>query len=112
MSGYNSPESHDSFMILPKEDGEFLRDHKHHADAIKMAIEKILETDHPRSRAFHDWVSASDENQEWYLENINKIRLVPGGIELEGHTYDLDNTEPLTGSTWEKEAAEEYAASI
>ncbi len=60
--------------------------------ANKMNIERILENDHPRAQALYDWIISDDKITEWYLKNNDKIRLVPGWIEILWDIYDLEDT--------------------
>ena len=86
--GYNRYLIQRAFEVLPEGDKQFLLV-KHHTEAIKMHIERILEHPHPRSQKLYNWVMSSKEIKKWYLENINSIKLSENTIIVNGCQYDL-----------------------
>lgn len=117
---YNSQESQERFLSLPEEDRNFLKDHKHHASAIKLQIADILFYDHPKTVSLYKWINANNNNKKWYLKNINKIKLVPEGIEIFWNIYDIEDiTNPeayslsiIDSKRWQRVDAEKYIQSI
>lgn len=84
------------------------------------AIDELSQSSHPRGKDLYEFVISSPENKLWYQQNIDKIRLVENGIEIQGLTFSLENEiAPDNGSNiWNQEgntyfsfeAAQKHAA--
>lgn len=106
---YNTLKSQEAFLNLPEEDRLFIKDYKHHIEANKMEVERILKMDHPKSRNFYDWINICSENKSWYFKNANKVKLVPDGIEILWDVYDLEDTIPPKDATrWSRTQATKF----
>lgn len=112
---YGKVEFQETFLSLSKQDRDFLIDYKYQVEANKMQIQRILSENHPRAQEFYDWVNINEKNKEWYLKNMNRIKLVPNGVEIFWDIYDLEDINPLENLSyidekmWSREDAEKYA---
>lgn len=71
----------------------------------KDPIENILQSNHPRSNALYDYVTSSEENKQWYLKNIENIKLVDDWIEILWDVFYLEDEkapdwEWITNNEW------------
>ena len=84
-------------------------------------IEDILKLNHPRTQALYDYVTSSEENKEWYLENTENIKLVSDWIEILWDVFCLEdekaeeNGEDIWNNSWYTyftfDSAQEHAKS-
>lgn len=105
-------------MRLSEEKRNDIRDYEYHKEAISMHIALILKEDHPKSKALYDLINRSEKNKRWYIENINKFKLVPNWIEVLWDIYDLEDIMPsekiddIDEKKWKKEDAEKHLTSL
>ncbi len=68
-------------------------------DEARNMVDDILQNDHKKSKALHDWAMRW-ENIKWFLENKDNIKLVLNGIELFWYVYDLKDTVSENVEIW------------
>lgn len=58
-------------------------------DAVHEAL--VREQNHPRMKAFQDWLTESKANKAWYTANKDKLKFVTDGISILGDVFFLDD---------------------
>lgn len=51
----------------------------------------LNQSEHPREKAFDGWLESKQQNQVWYEQNRDKLKLVDDGIEILGDVFCLEN---------------------